>query len=169
MAQQIARVRAMSRMNWDEYFMLMALLAAKRGTCDRKQVGAILVSSDNTVIATGYNGTPSGVPHCDDVGHTLAEIDGRESCIATLHAESNALDQAKVSLRDAALYTSVIPCFDCAKRIVNAGIKTVHYYEYYESRKTAMVEKYLDEHGVRMFQRIPPVIQIGGELNDGQP
>jgi len=167
MARWIARVHAMSRMNWHEYFMLMALLAAKRGTCDRKQVGAVLVSKSNTVLATGYNGTPSGVPHCDEVGHTLAEIDGRQSCIATLHAESNALDQAKVDLHDAVLYTSVIPCFDCAKRIVNAGIKEVHYYEYYESRKTTIVEKYLDDHGVRLFRRVPPLIELGGELENG--
>jgi dCMP deaminase len=156
-------------MNWDEYFMLMALLAAKRGTCDRKQVGAILVNADHTVLATGYNGTPSGVKHCDEVGHTLAKIDGRDSCIATLHAESNALDQAGSRAKGSTLYTSVIPCFDCAKRIVNAGIKTVHYYEYYESRKTTMVEKYLDDHGVRLFQRVPPLIELGGELKvDGQ-
>lgn len=153
----------MSRINWDNYFMLMSLLVAKRGTCDRKQVGAVLVSPDNRVIATGYNGTPRGVPHCDEIGHTLAVIDGRESCIATLHAESNALDQAGREAMGSTLYTSVVPCFDCAKRIVNAGIVEVQYWEYYESRKTAIVLSYLDEHKVRVFQRSPPELTIGGE------
>ena len=150
------------RIEWDAYFMLMALLAAKRGTCDRKQVGAVLVSPDKHILATGYNGTPAGVPHCSEVGHTLAVIDGRESCIATLHAESNALDQAGREARGATLYTSVIPCFDCAKRIVNSGIQTVHYAEYYESRKTKTVEDYLQKQGVTMTKRVPPRIEIGG-------
>jgi len=119
--------------------MAVAFIVADRATCDRKHVGAV-ITKNNRVIATGYNGAPSGMPHCDDENHLMAEIDGRQSCIRTLHAESNALDFAGRDARGAKIYTTVIPCYDCAKRIINAGIIEVIYSEYYESRKTALVE-----------------------------
>jgi dCMP deaminase len=152
----------MQRPSWDSYFLQMAMLVATRGTCDRKRVGAVLVNQHRRVIATGYNGTPSGVPHCDDTEHTLAEIDGRQSCIATLHAESNALDAARGDTHDCTMYTTVIPCFDCAKRIVNAGITRVVYSEYYESRKTTLVEEYLARCNVILHKETPqtPLLKI---------
>lgn len=124
---------------WDVYFMRIAKVVATRATCDRKLVGAVLVDSNHRIISTGYNGAPEGFPHCDDIGHDLKEIDGRMSCIRTLHAESNALDDAGRSARDGTLYVTVIPCHDCGKRIVHAGIKKVVYEEYYESRNTGLV------------------------------
>ena len=133
----------MTRPGWNDYFMNMAFLASTRATCDRKHVGAIL-ALQNRVVATGYNGSPSGLPHCDDVGHLLKNIEGRDSCIRTLHAESNAIDNAGPKAANCALYTTVIPCYDCAKRIINAGICAVYYHEYYESRSTELVVELFD-------------------------
>jgi len=120
----------MSRPSWDTYFLGLAYHAATRATCDRKHVGAVLVAPDRRVVATGYNGSPAGVPSCDDVGHEMHD----NHCIRTLHAESNAIDYAGREARGTTLYVTVIPCYDCAKRIVNAGIVKVFYDEFYGSR-----------------------------------
>ncbi len=126
------------RPGWDEYFLGFAKQASTRATCDRKHVGAVIVVN-NRIIATGYNGSPKGMPHCDDVGHTMKEIDGRMSCIATLHAESNALDDAGRLSEGGTIYVTVTPCFRCAQRIVQHGIVRVVYGEYYQSQMTALV------------------------------
>jgi dCMP deaminase len=118
--------------------MSMAYLVSTRATCDRKHVGAVLVK-DNRVVATGYNGSPSGTPHCDDEGHVLKNIEGRDSCIRTLHAESNAIDFAGRDADGCSLYTTVVPCYDCAKRIINAGVDYVFYDQHYQSRSTELV------------------------------
>lgn len=118
--------------------MSIAFLVATRATCDRKKVGAVLVKN-NRIVASGYNGSPSGLPHCDDVGHELKKIEGRDSCIRTLHAESNAIDFAGQDAHGCTLFTTVVPCYDCAKRIINAKITAVLYDEYYESRSTELV------------------------------
>ena len=81
------------RVDWHTYFMNIARQVSTRATCDRKQVGAVIVR-DKTILSTGYNGSIRGMPHCDDVGHELKKIEGRDSCIRTLHAESNAIDFA---------------------------------------------------------------------------
>lgn len=123
---------------WEDYFMSIAFLVATRATCDRKKVGAVLVKQ-HRIVATGYNGSPAGLPHCDDVGHELKKIEGRDSCIRTLHAESNAIDFAGRDAAGCSLFTTVVPCYDCAKRIINAGVTHVYYDEYYESRSTELV------------------------------
>lgn len=125
----------MTRPSWDTYFMQLAVLASTRGTCDRKQVGAILVRG-RRVIATGYNGSPAGAPQCDEVGHEMVEVNGRMSCVRTLHAESNAIDWAGKEANRAAIYTTAAPCYECAKRIVSAGIREVYYGEWYPSQNT---------------------------------
>jgi dCMP deaminase len=129
--------------------MSLVKVVATRATCDRKHVGAAIILN-NRIISTGYNGAARGRPHCDDVGHELVEIDGRPSCIRTLHAESNALDRSGGVEKTewATIYTTVIPCYDCAKRIVNAGIVRVVYGEYYESRNTKLVLDYFKDAGV---------------------
>lgn len=138
------------RPSWDGYYIAMAYLVATRATCDRKHVGAVLVDEEKRVVATGYNGAPSGMPHCDDVGHELKEIEGRMSCVRTLHAESNAIDYAGRQTWGCTLYTTVIPCYDCAKRIVNAGIRRVVYDEFYQSRNTEIVEDYFEKSPVKL-------------------
>lgn len=123
----------MSRPSWDEYFMQVARVSAYRATCDRKHVGAV-VARDNHILSTGYNGSPPGHPHCDDVGHDLHVVDGRESCFRTTHAEVNAISVAArfgVCLDGATLYVTMKPCVQCAKAVVTAGIKRVVYDEDY--------------------------------------
>lgn len=126
----------MSRTDWDEYFMNIAEVAATRATCDRKHVGAVIVVN-KTVVSTGYNGSPRGMPHCDDVGHEMKEMGGRQSCVRTVHGEANALAQAArtgARVEGGTLYTTASPCYDCLKLIINAGIARIVCKEFYSSR-----------------------------------
>lgn len=139
-----------TRPDWDTYMMRLAYLAATRATCDRKHVGALIVSPDHRVIATGYNGAPAGVDSCDEAGHQMVD----NHCVRTLHAESNALDFAGRFAQGCTLYVTVTPCWDCAKRIVNASIIRVVYDEHYESRygKSMDVPDYLRAAGVEVLR-----------------
>jgi dCMP deaminase len=126
----------MSRPNWDEYFMHIARTVATRATCDRKHVGAVIVRN-KTILSTGYNGAPRGLPECDGVGHDMKEMGGRQSCVRTVHAEANAIAQAArsgVAIEDAELFSTASLCLDCAKLAINAGIRRVCYAEEYSSR-----------------------------------
>jgi dCMP deaminase len=122
----------MERPSWDEYFMEMAMLTAKRSTCMRRNVGAVIVQ-DKHIIATGYNGAPKGIPHCAEIGGCLREKmqipsgERHELCRA-LHAEQNAIIQAATlaqSIEGASIYITNQPCVICAKMIINAGIKRI--------------------------------------------
>jgi dCMP deaminase len=148
----------MNKPEWDVYFLRAAYLAATRASCPRKHVGALLVSPDKRVIATGYNGSPSGMDSCDDVGCLM--IEGH--CVRTLHAESNAIDFAGRTAMGAVLYCTVTPCFDCAKRIVNAGIHRVVYDQHYESRygKSGTVPEYLRSTGIEVVQHDSPGLRL---------
>lgn len=124
-----------NRPSWDEYFLEIAKVVAKRSTCDRSHVGAV-IAKNKVILSTGYNGAPRGLPHCDDVGHEI--VDGH--CIRTAHAEANAIAQAAkngASIEGASLYLTISPCYDCFKMIVNAGIKEVIYDSFYMSRYNA--------------------------------
>ena len=108
------------RVSWDEYFMNIARVVATRATCDRKHVGAVLVR-DKTILSTGYNGSIRGLPHCTEAGHMME--DGH--CVATVHAEANAIIQAAkngVAIEGATIYTTASPCWPCFKLIANAGL-----------------------------------------------
>lgn len=123
----------MARPTWDQYFMDITHLVAKRSTCLRRQVGAVLVKEKN-ILATGYNGAPTGVAHCLDVG-CLREQMGipsgeRHELCRGLHAEQNAIIQAArhgTSIDGATLYSTTMPCIICTKMIINAGIGRVIY------------------------------------------
>ncbi|MEW6638380.1 MAG: cytidine/deoxycytidylate deaminase family protein [Actinomycetota bacterium] len=118
-----------TRPSWDEYFMSIAHEVATRSTCPRLAVGAVIVR-DRRILTTGYNGSPSGMPHCDEVGCLIRVVDGRESCQRTLHAEQNAIIQAAyhgVSVDGATIYSTHQPCLMCVKMIMNAGIEEVRY------------------------------------------
>lgn len=116
---------------WDDYFMEMAHVAAKRSTCLRRQVGAVIVR-DNRILTTGYNGAPKGLPHCLDTGCRREELkvpsgERHELCTA-VHAEQNAIIQAAlhgVSIDGATIYTTTQPCVLCAKMIINSGIRRI--------------------------------------------
>jgi len=117
------------RPSWDNYFLEMADAASKRATCDRGKSGCVIVR-DKQVLATGYVGSPAGLPHCDDVGHLMKKMvdeSGKvsEHCLRTVHAEQNAICQAArygLSLEGTTLYCSMEPCRVCAMLIASSGI-----------------------------------------------
>ena len=121
------------RPNWDEYFLGLIEPIGKRATCDRGHSGAVIVSPHNTILATGYVGAPPGQPHCDQAGHmmrTVIDEEGNQSqhCVRTLHAEENAILQCAkdgIKIEGATLYCKMVPCYNCAMRIVRVGMKKV--------------------------------------------
>ena len=124
---------ARTRASWDEYFMNIAREVATRSTCDRKFVGAVIVR-DRSILATGYNGSIRGLPHCDDVGHLMEE----GHCVRTVHAEANAIVQAAsngVRIDGAGIYVTASPCWGCFRLIANAGIKRIVFGELYRDQK----------------------------------
>ena len=125
------------RPTWDAYFMDIAVLVAKRSTCLRRMVGALIVK-DKRILTTGYNGAPSGIRHCIEIGclrETMKVASGqRHELCRGIHAEQNAIIQAAyhgVSIRNATLYCTNLPCSICTKMIINAGIKRIYYLEGY--------------------------------------
>jgi Deoxycytidylate deaminase len=143
----------MERPSWDEYFMEVAELAAKRSTCLRRNVGAVVVL-DKRIIATGYNGAPRGIMHCEERGGCLREKMGipsgerHELCMA-LHAEQNAIIQAASmgqSIEGATIYVTHQPCVICAKMIINAGIRRIVVREGYPDQLSVDI---LAEAGIR--------------------
>lgn len=146
----------MTRPDWDSYFMEIAFLVAKRSTCLRRQVGAIIVKNKR-ILSTGYNGTPTGITHCVETGclrKKLAVPSGeRHELCRGLHAEQNALLQASlhgVSLEGGVLYCTNQPCSICAKMLINAGITEVVIAETYPDE---LAEEFLKEAeiAVRVF------------------
>lgn len=129
----------MNRPDWDHYFMGFAKAAAVRGTCDRKQVGAVIVA-DKQVVATGYNGSIVHSAHCDEAGHDMSN--GR--CVRTVHAEMNAIAQAArkgVATAGASIYTTAGPCWDCFRVLVNAGITRFIYAEEFGTSNKELAEE----------------------------
>ncbi len=123
----------MSRPTWEEYFMDITRLVAKRSTCLRRQVGAVLVM-DKRLLATGYNGAPSGLAHCLEMGclreQKQVPSGERHELCRGLHAEQNAIIQAAfhgIRIQGATLYCTNLPCVICSKMIINAGIKEIIY------------------------------------------
>jgi len=121
------------RPTWDEYFMEMAHVIASRSTCLRRSVGALLVR-DKRILATGYNGAPSGLRHCEEVGCLREKMgipSGKQLELCRgLHAEQNAIIQGAlhgVSLKGSVLYCTTQPCVTCAKMLINAGVRRIVY------------------------------------------
>jgi len=122
------------RLSWDEYFMSIAEMVAKRSTCPRKSVGAVIVKA-HQILSTGYNGSIRGMPHCTEVGCDMEN----GHCVATIHAEANALIQAArygVAVDGAAIYVTASPCWNCFKLLANAGIQRIVYKEFYRDTRT---------------------------------
>jgi len=129
----------MPRVSWEEYFMNIAKEIATRSTCDRKHIGSVIVK-DKTILSTGYNGSIRGMPHCDEAGHIMEN----DHCIATIHAESNAVLQAAkngVMIDKAEVYITASPCWPCFKMLANAGIKKIYYGEFYRDERIFDVAK----------------------------
>jgi len=146
------------RMTRDEYYLYVLEAVRQRSTCDRGKSGAIIVKNGR-LISTGYVGAPVGMPHCDEAGHIM-EVRGPEEigpkllilqgnatdhCIRGVHAELNAILQAArfgVSIETAVMYSTMTPCFECAKAIVNVGImKVFAMYPYHSQERTIILFK----------------------------
>lgn len=129
------------RVSWDEYFMSIAQVVATRSTCHRKYVGAVVVRN-RTILSTGYNGSIRGMPHCTDVGHMMEG----DHCVATIHAEANAIIQAArngVMIEGATLYVTASPCWNCFKQAANAGVVRICYAEFYRDDRIFSVAETL--------------------------
>ena len=131
------------RPSWDEYFLDMARLVSQRATCLRRKVGAVLVK-EKRILATGYNGAPTGLAHCSDVGCLREKLKipsgERHELCRGLHAEQNAIIQASlygVSIKGGTLYITNHPCTICAKMLINAGIKDIVISKGYPDRRAA--------------------------------
>jgi len=120
------------RPSWDDYFLEVANIVAKRATCDRGRSGCVIVKNKR-ILVTGYVGSPAGLAHCDDVGHQMKKVmheDGSvtQHCVRTVHAEQNAITQAAkfgIAIDGATLYCRMTPCRVCAMLIINCGLSRV--------------------------------------------
>ena len=147
------------RPSWDQYFMLITRQVADRSTCNRAKVGAVFVR-DKNILATGYNGSPAGLPHCTELGcliYTSRTPTGEleENCFRTIHAEINAIAQAAkngASIRDADIYITHTPCIHCLKVLINTGIRRIFYEHDY---KTHTLTDLLHHSGVHL-ERVEP-------------
>ncbi len=142
------------RPSWHRYFIEMALLAAQRSTCLRRKVGAVL-TRDNQILSTGYNGSPKNISHCADAGcmrklNNIPSGEKHELCRG-VHAEQNAIIQAGLngsSTKNGVLYCTNQPCSICAKLIINAEIKVVIIGDKYPD---ALAEQLLSEAGIELL------------------
>lgn len=138
------------RPSWDEYFMQITFEVAKRSTCPRAAVGAVIVR-EKRILTTGYNGAPMGLAHCTEAGCLMVN----DHCVRTLHAEQNAIIQGAlhgVDVSGSTIYVTHQPCLVCAKMAINAGIKRIVYAGQYPDR---IARGFLDEAGVELswFER----------------
>ncbi len=144
----MAKLDNVARPSWDQYFMTITRQVAERSTCLRAKVGAVIVR-DRSILATGYNGSPAGLPHCLDVGCLIYESrtpDGEieQNCYRTIHAEINAITQAArngSAIRDANIYVTHTPCIHCLKVLINTGIRRVYYGRPYKLQTIAELLK----------------------------
>ncbi|MES1022015.1 dCMP deaminase family protein [Gloeocapsa sp. BRSZ] len=147
------------RPTWDEYFLMLAKLAATRSTCLAFPVGAVIVKNKQ-VVATGYNGSPSGSAHCTAQGYCYP---GLSSCDASksmpsraVHAEANAISQAAkhgIATDGASIYVTLEPCLSCLKLIISAGIKEIFYETSFNSGENALVrDSFIEEKLVSLKQ-----------------
>ena len=149
-------MKKLKRPSWDEYFMEITDLVATRATCLRRKVGAIIVK-DRRILATGYNGPPEGVPHCDELGGCIREklnipSGQRQELSRAVHAEQNAIIQAAkmgTNIDNTTLYSTNHPCFICAKMLINAGVKKIVFREGYPDKYAKKILKEADVKVIR--------------------
>lgn len=152
------------RPSWDDYFMEVANAISKRATCDRGRSGCV-IQKDNQILVTGYVGSPSGLPHCDEVGHLMKKVlheDGKitQHCVRTVHAEQNAICQAAkrgISIDGATLYCRMTPCRTCVMLIINCGIVRVVCENRYHAAEES--EAMLKEAGIRLEYKNDAVLK----------
>lgn len=149
----------MVRPTWDNYFMKIAVTVAERSTCDRAHVGAVLVR-DKRILTSGFNGSPAGLPHCDDAGHLLVE----GHCVRTIHAETNAVIQAAlhgVSTKGSTCYVTHFPCINCTKTLINAGITRIVYLNDYRVDEIAM--DFIKDTGIAIKKAKQSEVEAAGD------
>jgi dCMP deaminase len=140
-----------TRPSWHQYFLTITRQVAERSTCTRAKVGAVIVR-DKNILASGYNGSPAGLPHCIDVGclvYTSQTPSGEveENCFRTIHAEINAIAQAAKNgsvIRDADIYITHTPCIHCFKVLINTGIRRIFYEREYKLHTLRELLEYTD-------------------------
>lgn len=145
----------MNRPDWDQYFMEMAKLAAKRASCLRRKVGAVLVK-DKKVLATGYNGAPKDIVHCDLTGCLREKLEiasgQRHEICRGVHAEQNLVAQAAlhgVKTEKSTVYCTHQPCIICTKILINAGVEKIYYQNSYSDK---FAEKLLQESEIELLK-----------------
>ena len=137
----------MNRPSIDLYFMRMASVASTLATCPRKSVGAVIVRNKR-IVATGYNGSIGGQPHCEDAGCMME--DGH--CIRTIHSEANAILQAArtgMNIEGCAIYVTASPCFNCFKLIANSGLVAIYFGEFYREKR---IHDYAEKAGIALIE-----------------
>lgn len=153
-----------NRPSWDEYFLEISRTVATRATCDRGRSGCVIVR-DKQILVTGYVGSPTGLAHCDDVGHQMKQVvheDGHVSqhCVRTVHAEQNAITQAAklgISINGATLYCKMTPCRTCAMLIINCGIVRVFCEQKYHAGIES--EAMFEEAGIELCYKSEEVVK----------
>lgn len=149
-----------TRPSWDEYFLKLAMLISERATCPRMHCGCVLVR-DKQILATGYNGSIPGDVHCEDAGCYVVD----NHCIRTIHAEMNAILQCSthgVSTKGATAYVTNMPCTNCAKSLIAAGIKRVVVFSDY---KDTLAEEFLGIANVELCRLAMPKNTINYDLS----
>ncbi|MBL8051104.1 MAG: cytidine/deoxycytidylate deaminase family protein [Anaerolineales bacterium] len=137
------------RPDWDSYFMKIAFAVSERSTCDRAFVGCVLVR-EKRILTTGFNGSPAGQSHCDEIGHLMVE----GHCVRTIHAETNAIIQAALhgtSTKGATCYVTHLPCIQCTKALINAGIIKIVYSVSYRTDENAL--KFINDANIELVQK----------------
>jgi dCMP deaminase len=144
---------ARERPSWDEYFANITIATAKRSSCLKRHVGAVIIGKGKEILTTGYNGAPRGIECCFDKDtcwrneNEIPHGENKDLCIAS-HAEANAIYQAArngVSLNGAVLYVTTFPCPTCAKAIIQTGLTKVYYLFGYYGRQYEFSKKLLRE------------------------
>jgi len=159
-SEAVATPGASQRPTWDEYFLMLAKLAATRSTCLAFPVGAVIVKNKQ-ILATGYNGSPAGSAHCTEQGYCYP---GLSSCDASktlpsraVHAEANAIAQAAkhgISTDGASIYVTLEPCLSCLKLIISAGIQEVFYETPFNNGENALVRDSFVKEGLVTLKQI---------------
>lgn len=149
------------RPSWDTYFLKLAMLVSERSTCPRMHCGCVLVR-DKRILSTGYNGSIPGDDHCEDAGCLIVE----NHCIRTIHAEMNAIIQCSIhgiSTKGATAYVTNMPCTNCAKALIGAGIAEVVIFSDYHDTKA---EQFFEKANVKLRRIAMPSTSINYDIEN---
>lgn len=165
--QELSKSGQYERLSSNDYFSNIALLISQRSTCPRLHVGALIVKNGE-ILSTGYNGAPKGQPHCMDAGCIIE--DGH--CIRAIHAEQNAIIQLGHTIQnndigELEMYVTDYPCKICAKMIVQAGIKKIHFVRRYSnSVHDEYTQKLFETSGIKIINYYPKKRMFLGTFNE---